>query len=299
MTTYRKRPIEVRVLPWSGNEEDLPAARDFLGTDLVGHRWHGESQYALMIRTMERGSTSDVIPPGWILIEGVRGEHYACRADVFAETYAPAVVSAPVQPTTRADDEGDELVCVDQCGACDACGMEPFGTPAEGWREASRFLRRVARTSGNREGALHGARLIEAELRRMAGEEQPATATQEPICRFDEGCHRVIPCDPGCGVRWGRVPQPATETREADPDCERCEGSGLDPDASFVNKERTTWTPAPCSECFPDEGDPVPTERVRHSGPDTKFCVLCQSGEHERVDDDPPVVVARQDGATT
>ncbi|MFJ8727701.1 hypothetical protein [Streptomyces sp. NPDC093269] len=88
-----------------------------------------------------------------------------------------AVVSAPVQPTTRADDEGDELVCVDQCGSCDACGMEPFGTPAEGWREASRFLRRVARTSGNREGALHGARLIEVELRRMAGEEQPATET--------------------------------------------------------------------------------------------------------------------------
>ncbi|MEV7975379.1 hypothetical protein [Streptomyces sp. NPDC086519] len=27
-------------------------------------------------------------------------------------------------------------------------------------------------------------------------------------------------------------------------------------------------------------------ERVKHSGPHTKFCVLCLSGEHERVDDD-------------
>jgi hypothetical protein len=26
-----------------------------------------------------------------------------------------------------------------------------------------------------------------------------------------------------------------------------------------------------------------PATRVRHSGPDTKFCVLCLSGEHERV----------------
>jgi hypothetical protein len=26
-------------------------------------------------------------------------------------------------------------------------------------------------------------------------------------------------------------------------------------------------------------------ERVKHSGPDTKFCVLCLSGEHERVED--------------
>jgi hypothetical protein len=26
-------------------------------------------------------------------------------------------------------------------------------------------------------------------------------------------------------------------------------------------------------------------QRVKHSDPDTKFCVLCLSGEHERVDD--------------
>jgi hypothetical protein len=70
-------------------------------------------------------------------------------------------------------DEGDELVCVDECGLCDACGMEPFGTPAEGWREAARFLRRTARASGNREGALHGARLIETELRRLAEDATP------------------------------------------------------------------------------------------------------------------------------
>ena len=25
--------------------------------------------------------------------------------------------------------------------------------------------------------------------------------------------------------------------------------------------------------------------RVKHSGPNTKFCVLCLSGEHERVDE--------------
>jgi hypothetical protein len=75
------------------------------------------------------------------------------------------------------DDEGDELVCIDECGLCDACGMEPFGTPAEGWREAARFLRRTARDSGNREGALHGARLIETELRRLA-DEAPQPETQ-------------------------------------------------------------------------------------------------------------------------
>ena len=94
-----------------------------------------------------------------------------------------AVLAVLPPPADRAavvaDDEGDELVCVDQCGSCDACGMEPFGTPAEGWRQAAHFLRRTARESGDRAGALHGARLIEAELRRMADEaqQQPDTET--------------------------------------------------------------------------------------------------------------------------
>ena len=79
--------------------------------------------------------------------------------------------------------------------------------------------------------------------------------------------------------------------REPDPDCERCEGSGLDPDAYFVNHDTQTWTHAPCSECFPEEDEsPASTdERVKHSGPNTKFCVLCLSGEHERVADAPAV----------
>ncbi|MGW9397288.1 hypothetical protein [Streptomyces sp. NPDC055642] len=87
-----------------------------------------------------------------------------------------------------------------------------------------------------------------------------------------------------------------THARPAgDPDCEHCDGSGLDPDAYFVNEERSVWTHAPCSACLPDdEDDPVPTiERVKHSGPDTAFCVLCLSGEHERVDE--PAAGARQD----
>jgi hypothetical protein len=80
---------------------------------------------------------------------------------------------------------------------------------------------------------------------------------------------------------------PTTETRERqpDPDCEHCEGSGLDPDAYFVNHDTGTWTHAPCSECLPEDEDaPGPAaERVKHSGPDTEFCVLCLSGEHECV----------------
>jgi hypothetical protein len=105
-----------------------------------------------------------------------------------AEDAAPTADQAAV----LADDEGDELVCVDQCGSCDACGMEPFGTPAEGWRQAAHFLRRTARESSDRQGALHGARLIEAELRRLADETQQQP-TACPQCG-DTGACNGGPC---------------------------------------------------------------------------------------------------------
>jgi len=41
--------------------------------------------------------------------------------------------------------------------------------------------------------------------------------------------------------------------RQPNPDCEHCDGSGLDPDAFFVNKKRTEWTNAPCSMCLPED----------------------------------------------
>lgn len=45
--------------------------------------------------------------------------------------------------------------------------------------------------------------------------------------------------------------------------------------------------PADVSECLPEDDDSPETiaERAKHSGPNTAFCVLCLSGEHERVDD--------------
>lgn len=89
--------------------------------------------------------------------------------DALVDRLLAAADRAAVQPET----EGEaELVCVDECGNCDACGMEPFGTPAEGWREAARFLRRTPRDSADFPGAIRGARLIEDELRRKAEDAQ-------------------------------------------------------------------------------------------------------------------------------
>jgi hypothetical protein len=91
-------------------------------------------------------------------------------------------------PGGAGGDEGDELTCVDMCGSCDACGMEPFGTPAEGWRQAARFLRRTARDSGNRAGSLHAASLIETELRARAEAAGPDGAADEAQPEPESGC---------------------------------------------------------------------------------------------------------------
>lgn len=90
---YTKKPVEILALAWTGRQEDLPAVRAFLGNDLVGTEETAADQWSLLIRTMERAATPDVIPPGWVLIEGVRGEHYACEPSIFAETYQPAHTS--------------------------------------------------------------------------------------------------------------------------------------------------------------------------------------------------------------
>lgn len=95
VTLARKRAVTVRTLPWTGREEDLPAVRAFLGDDFVRAE-EREGVLVIRLRTMERGSEPDEIPPGWVLIEGVRGEHYACEGEIFAETYE--VVDAGTAP---------------------------------------------------------------------------------------------------------------------------------------------------------------------------------------------------------
>lgn len=110
-------------------------------------------------------------------------------------------------------EEEAELVCVDECGSCDACGMEPFGTPAEGWREAARFLRRTPRDSTDFSGALRGARLIEDELRRRAEAQQPDTETRTSWTPGPVALARA--------VEWATKRQDAT----VDPAmCPRCKG---------------------------------------------------------------------------
>jgi hypothetical protein len=199
-------------------------------------------------------------------------------------------------------------------------GVAADTTPAEtDRRETVEFLTQTQQPDDSWEFSSGATRVLEAagsllaSLRRRMPEfehrlaQRTTTVVVQPLAdcpACEAGIEHDVHCptpeshNAGCGCPTDQpgpvVPaQPGddTKTREADPDCERCEGSGLDPDACIVNHKTKTWTHAPCSECLPEDDDtPEPaTERVQHSGPDTKFCVLCLSGEHERVDEQPAI----------
>lgn len=102
---YQKKPIEVEASRWSPNEPhhavtpypEIPADHDRLCAECGS--WftvHG------LVRTLE--GPGQVVCPGDYVITGVRGEHYACKPDVFAHTYEPveaAKGSAPHVPDSE------------------------------------------------------------------------------------------------------------------------------------------------------------------------------------------------------
>jgi hypothetical protein len=80
--TYRKRPVEIQAVQWTGSNPDQIAA-------LAGDEWiksvvpnpPGDD---LIVDTLEGEMRCR---PGWWLIRGLRGEFYPCDPDIFAASY--------------------------------------------------------------------------------------------------------------------------------------------------------------------------------------------------------------------
>ena len=83
MAKYRKKPIVIEAIRWTGeNFEEL--------ADLVeGSKrkvMYDESDKSLKIKTLEGTMTA---LPGDYIIKGVRGELYPCKPGIFEQTYEP------------------------------------------------------------------------------------------------------------------------------------------------------------------------------------------------------------------
>jgi len=91
MSKFRKKPVVIEAVQWLklGDHSMVRSLEhpDPLDCELCGKPYaeHGA------IRTLEDTDKSAhiVCPADWI-ITGVKGEHYACKPDIFEQTYEPA-----------------------------------------------------------------------------------------------------------------------------------------------------------------------------------------------------------------
>jgi len=95
MPKYRKKPVVIEAVQWTGN--NLREVIDFTGLHPSANKWTWEEYAAvveaegLKIFTLEGRMDASV---GDYIIKGVKGEFYPCKPDIFAATYEPAPPTA-------------------------------------------------------------------------------------------------------------------------------------------------------------------------------------------------------------
>lgn len=87
MTKYRKKPVVIEAFRWTGGPdqiEDPEWVCEAIRAGVVHFENVGAANVALLIDTLE--GTMRVNQGDWI-IQGVNGELYPCKPDIFETTY--------------------------------------------------------------------------------------------------------------------------------------------------------------------------------------------------------------------
>jgi hypothetical protein len=89
VSKYRKKPVVIEAFKWTGGpdqEEDpvwiVEALRN--GTAFIHSALTGQNHLDMHIETLEGQHTAQ---PGDFIIQGVKGELYPCKPDIFEQTY--------------------------------------------------------------------------------------------------------------------------------------------------------------------------------------------------------------------
>lgn len=91
-TRYRKRPIIVEAVRWTGDnlaEVEALAGGKFEVTDPEDRAGSDDPESTASVLDSLHSTWVLVYDGDWI-IKGIKGEFYPCRPDVFAATYEPA-----------------------------------------------------------------------------------------------------------------------------------------------------------------------------------------------------------------
>lgn len=81
---YRKKPVEIVAIQWTGG--NLDECQAFLGESFGGYmaERHPGGKAEITVLTLEG---QHIASRGDYLIRGVKGEHYPCKPDIFEQTY--------------------------------------------------------------------------------------------------------------------------------------------------------------------------------------------------------------------
>jgi hypothetical protein len=95
MPKYRKKPVVIDAVLWTGMEEDLPEVFnlvDFKTLPKDGIHVGGGIGYIPALGTLDIPTLEGVMTaqPGDWIIKGVKGEVYPCKPDIFEATYEQA-----------------------------------------------------------------------------------------------------------------------------------------------------------------------------------------------------------------
>ena len=84
MAKFRKKPVVIEAIEWTGDYDTLPEHPEWFEEACVRGTVIQGAGPELTVCTLEGNHTAIV---GDMIIQGVKGELYPCKADIFALTY--------------------------------------------------------------------------------------------------------------------------------------------------------------------------------------------------------------------
>lgn len=92
---YRKKPVVIEAVEFVYTDEGIKRLKEFCGNSLgqVQKQRHPAAKAEAELGTLEDGihlTVKHIATEGDFIIKGVQGEYYACKPDIFWQTYEVA-----------------------------------------------------------------------------------------------------------------------------------------------------------------------------------------------------------------
>lgn len=85
---YKKKPVIIDAIIWEGN--NIHEVKSFAGDYCEIHKNVEQNTFEVILKTLESNdklNTRHHASVGDYIIKGVQGEFYACKPDIFLQTY--------------------------------------------------------------------------------------------------------------------------------------------------------------------------------------------------------------------